>query len=484
MIFLLIISAGCIIGESETLIVISDDGVTVNGNSASESTRNAVYVGADIIYYEEGKDSDYGAGSANDAHSVQEAEKHTVVTITEPGTYRISGKLSAGQIAVDLGYYAEIDKKAKINLILDGVDITCTVAPAIVFYNVFETESTETAGAVITIADDSENFVNGSYIAKIYEKGSKDTQYKHDGAISSQATMLIQGDEKGNGVLTVNGELEGISTKMHLTINGGNIYIYAEDDAVNVNEDSISVFTMNGGYLYAKGGLDGVDSNGNIVINGGTVIGYGRGMDVEGGIDPDGVTILNGGNLMTIGCGSMSADSAQPFMKLQFTGNHKTGSLISVTDTSGNEIVSYTTDTSFSAILISSDKFVFGETYYVYVDGVQQQYTGYSAGTISEDMIQNNFGGNQNMQMPENMKGEKNNQQERPLRENTEMFSKGNMPEFTANMTMPDGMFPSGNISGGFMGSMSGGSTNVEATVMFTLTKECQNFSGVSNNSV
>ena len=122
---------------SETEIVLSDSGVTVDGAAAATSSSAAVYVGADIVYYEEGKDSSYGAGSDSDAHSAEEAAAHTVVTITKPGTYRISGTLSAGQIAVDLGDGSKNDPEAVATLILDGVDITCTVAPAVIFYRTY-----------------------------------------------------------------------------------------------------------------------------------------------------------------------------------------------------------------------------------------------------------------------------------------------------------------------------------------------------------
>ena len=72
-----------------------------------------------------------GEGTEADAHSQAEADAHTVVHITQPGTYVLSGELSAGQIAVDLGEGAETDPEAVVTLVLDGVDITCTVAPAV-----------------------------------------------------------------------------------------------------------------------------------------------------------------------------------------------------------------------------------------------------------------------------------------------------------------------------------------------------------------
>ena len=97
--------------------------------------------------YLAGQGITYGAGSEADEHTQAEADAHTVVHITRSGTYRISGRLSAGQIAVDLGEGAEKDSSAVVTLILDGADVTCTVAPAIIFYRVFECGSAEEESA-------------------------------------------------------------------------------------------------------------------------------------------------------------------------------------------------------------------------------------------------------------------------------------------------------------------------------------------------
>jgi len=74
-----------------TAVALSDDGVTVDGQAASTDPASAVYVGANIVYYEDGHDETYGEGTAEEAHSAEEAAAHTVVTITQPGTYRLSG---------------------------------------------------------------------------------------------------------------------------------------------------------------------------------------------------------------------------------------------------------------------------------------------------------------------------------------------------------------------------------------------------------
>ena len=150
--------------------------ITVTGGG------EGVYTSRDIIYYENKTEypsgNPYGDGDAWEMHSREEAEGHLVVNITAPGSYRLSGKLDKGQIRIDLGEDAKKDPNAVVNLILDGAEITCTVAPAIVFRNVYECGSssekkaspnvdTTTAGANLILAENSKNIVNGSHVAKI-----------------------------------------------------------------------------------------------------------------------------------------------------------------------------------------------------------------------------------------------------------------------------------------------------------------------------
>ena len=135
-------------------------------------------------------------------HSAEEAGAHTRVTITRPGTYRITGTLSRGQIFVDLGDGAKTDPGAVVTLILDNVDLTCTVAPAVFFYQVYECDTdwvaydaggaedyaasgvadTSAAGANVILAAGSENNITGSHVARIYKEGTTKKLHKYDGA--------------------------------------------------------------------------------------------------------------------------------------------------------------------------------------------------------------------------------------------------------------------------------------------------------------
>ena len=261
-----------------TSIVLSDDGVTVDGEAAPTDETAAVYTAHDIVYYEAGRDFTYGEGTEADEHTTEEAAAHTVVHITQPGTYAVSGTLSAGQIAVDLGEDAEDDQSAVVTLILNGVNITCTVAPAVIFYSVYECGSTDedtaaatvdtsAAGANVLIADGTVNNVTGSYVARIYEPDSvvlsedgtevadSSKLHKYDGAFYSKMSMNVGGGEDGSGVLNITADNEGLDTELHLTINGGTVTAAACAESGDAGIDATAGITINGGTVMASGNM-------------------------------------------------------------------------------------------------------------------------------------------------------------------------------------------------------------------------------------
>ena len=119
------------------------------------------------------------------------------------------------------------------------------------------------AGVRIILADDSENTVTGSHVAKIYKEGTTQEdvdagnakkQWKFDAAIESLVSIAFDAEEEGTGSLAVNSDNEGIETYLHLTVNGGNININSFDDGINANEDGVSVITINGGVVTVNAG--------------------------------------------------------------------------------------------------------------------------------------------------------------------------------------------------------------------------------------
>ena len=487
-----------------TSIELYDNGVLVDGTAAPSGpdAESAVYVDNDIIFYLAGQGMYYGEGTEADEHTQEEADSHTVVHITHPGAYRITGTLSAGQIFVDLGEDAEEDPAAVVTLILDNASVTCTVAPAVLFYSVYECSDAEedtggvtdtaAAGANVLIADGTENNINGSYVARIYKSyelaedgvtiADNKKLHKYDGAFYSKMSMNISGDGLGTGVLNINAENEGLDSELHLTINSGVINITAQNDGINTNEDYISVTTINGGTLNVNAGLgqegDGIDSNGYLTINGGAVTATANGRSGDGGIDADCDIFLNGGTIIALGSrnDAVSSSSRQLYIELSFASTQKEGSVLALTDESGAALVQHTAQRDYQSVTISTPDLAQDTVYHLTVDGVPQQYTGNQSmgrpggmggfrpggqmpgGMVPPEDFDPGQGG-QPPELPEGMAWPQDGQ--RPQRPGG-----GQPPQ------MPEGMEPP---EGGFGGGSAG-----EGETDFILTDTIRSFSGIS----
>ena len=438
-------------------IVLNDNDITVDGESASTQDTDAVYTANDIIYYEEGKDFTYGEGGYGDAHSAEEAAAHTVVHITKAGTYSLTGKLSQGQIAIDLGEDAKKDETAVVTLILNNLDITCTVAPAVIFYNVYECGNTDAdkatkdvdttkAGANVIIADGTTNTVNGAYVEKIYKPDTlvfnqdktkvEDAKklHKYDGAFYSKMSMNIDGE----GTLNIRAANEGLDSELHLTINGGTININSANDGINTNEDNVSVTTVNGGIVNIvcngqTGEGDGIDSNGWLVINGGIVLASACSTSADSGIDSDKGIHINGGTV--IASGNMLdriEDGGQTYAVFSFANRQDGKTPIILKDRRNNDVTKIAQSNAYQVLVYSSAKLKKGN-YTLWAN--DKQLAGQS-GSVTGGMQQ---GG---MQRPADFP-----QGERPQFNPDEMpqmpngatppdFQKGEMPE------LPEGDFP------------------------------------------
>lgn len=270
-------------------------------------------------------------------HSAGEAKNNPVLHINEPGTYVISGTWK-GQIWID-GNADAADAGNQVKIVLNGADVTCTVAPALVFHDVYEcgpdNNSTydvdlSNAGAQVYIVDGTVNNFTGANVYRMLRVKPKydndddnptavidgsdvDQQkkrWKMDGAFYSFVSMIIDGttldgsEPAGNGVLNITSSTyEGLGSELHLAVNGGVVNVNSPDDGINVNEDGYSVFTLNNGSLnVTSAGGDGIDSNGWLIVNNGS--GYIQsGGGADHGLDADNGVYIFGG--------SLSADSAE-----------------------------------------------------------------------------------------------------------------------------------------------------------------------------
>ena len=283
------------------------------------------------------------------------------VLINATGTYTISGTLKDGMIHVN----AE-----NVELVLNGVDITNSNGPAILFTNESE--------ALVTLAEGTTNSLS--------DGGDSD----YDGALYSTGSLTIQGD----GSLDVVGNAEeGIAGEMHLNINGGTIHVTSKDDGLNANNDNISIITINDGYLYIAAGGDGIDSNGALTINGGTVITLSSLTDANGGLDADGEVLINGGTVIATGerLSTPTTNSSQQSVIVDFGSTQQAGTLVSIQQEE-KQLLNFAPALAYRSLLFSSADLEEDISYQVYsggsatgenADGVYG--TGsYSEGTLKE----------------------------------------------------------------------------------------------------
>ena len=177
------------------------------------------------------------------------AVENNKVTITEAGTYVLSGTLTDGCIDVN------VSGKGTVRLILNGVNITSgTTAPFIV---------EDAKKVVVTLADGTTNtFTDSTRVA------ADDEDYS--AAVYSKADLTFN----GNGTLDINaGYRNGIKSTDDLKIVSGTYNITSNEDGI-VGKDLLAVktgtFNITSGQDGMKSTYDKDDTKGNIIIDEGT----------------------------------------------------------------------------------------------------------------------------------------------------------------------------------------------------------------------
>ena len=187
-----------------------------------------------------------------------------------------------------------------------------------------------------------------------------------DDGVHSDTNLTVNG-----GTITVEDSYEGIEAGV-ITINDGEISVTSSDDGFNASTTLTDPdITINGGVVYVNASGDGLDSNKNLTINGGTVYVDGPSEDMNAAIDigteNQGIFVINGGTVTAVGSSGMleNADSSSTQQTITYVFSEKLeeGTVITVSDSSGNEVASFTLIKSASAVTYSSADLVSGETY-------------------------------------------------------------------------------------------------------------------------
>lgn len=259
------------------------------GSTAEEVlAANAEVHSADLDYDESAVVDITLTGQTATASSDAVTVDGGTVSITAPGTYRLKGTLTDGQVVVNSS------AAGAVQLILAGADITSSTTAAISIADADE--------AVVVLADGTTNSLTD---AKEYVYPDADTD-EPNAALFSTADLTIG----GTGSLEVTGNAnDGIASKDGLVIASGSVTVKAADDGIR-GKDYVVV---QGGSITVDAGGDGVKSDndedaakGFIVIKGGTV-------EVTSGDDGLAATtdaVVTGGNV-TVTAGKGAAATAQ-----------------------------------------------------------------------------------------------------------------------------------------------------------------------------
>ncbi len=189
------------------------------------------------------------------------------IKITKRGEYTLRG---------DCNHTIYIEADGMVTLNLDNVNISALEDAAIVNMKDYP--------LVININEDSDNILS-------------DDNNEYDGVISSLGNLTIQ----DSGYLKIEAKKEGIATvDANITINGGNINIFSDDDGINTGGDGGTI-TINDGDLFIQAMGDGIDSNKDMIINGGNIYVMANPKGGESALDTNKGYSINGGHVLAFG---------------------------------------------------------------------------------------------------------------------------------------------------------------------------------------
>ena len=237
-----------------------------------------------------------------------------------------------------------------------------------------------------------------------------------DGIHANSDSGVLETGEDGNGIISISGGTITISTgddgihadkELNITdgyinvltsyegleaitinISGGQSFVYAADDGINActgDGTSTPLINITGGYVdvtTGSGDTDGIDSNGSYTQSGGMVFvkGGSSSGQVSGSIDVDGNITITGGTCVALGgiCETpVNSVNAYVFSSVSFNAGS-----YSVKDSSGNEIISFTLNNSYSNSWICTSALTTNTEYTLYCDGSSLTNWTQSAGTM------------------------------------------------------------------------------------------------------
>lgn len=253
-------------------------------------------------------------GDSITAGSPDVAVEGSTATITEAGTYRLTGSLADGQIVVDT------EDEDTVRLILDGVDLNSSSSAPIYISKAEKTilvlaggsANTITDGSAYVLADPESDEPNAAIFAAsdltITGSGALSVTGNYNDGIASKDGLILAA-----GTITVNAMDDGIRGKDYVYIKEGSITVIAGGDGIKSDNDtdtSNGFITINLGRIEVTSGGDAVSAQTNVLVSGGELIltaGGGSNAVIDETLSAKGI---KGGSSVTIGNGIITINSA------------------------------------------------------------------------------------------------------------------------------------------------------------------------------
>lgn len=261
------------------------------------------------------------SGTTANVNSSGAEVKDEKVTITSAGTYVISGKLSNGQIIVD------VQDKGTVRLVLNGAEIDSNDNAPIYVKNAGKT--------IISLEEGTENSVTDGTKYTLEDSSSDEPS----AAIFSKDNLVIN----GTGKLTVKANYkDGITSRDDLKITGGNIEITSVDDGI-VGRDILAVkegtITVTSGGDSMKSSNDSDSTKGIVAVENGTFT-----LKAEkDGIQADTAVLISDGSF-NITAGGGSVNGAKKADEGMGGKNNNNSQAASTTETESKKAIRATAD--------------------------------------------------------------------------------------------------------------------------------------------
>lgn len=388
-------------GNYQDGVVGKDDLKIVSGNYTITAMNNGLK-GKDSVNI---LDGNITITAQNDAIKTTNTEADKGILEISNGTFNLTAEhdamqssnilnITGGNITITTGGGSENSTKVsqESNMFFKGqwrnpqeIDNTQEDTDTESYKGIKSGNSINISNATINI-DSADDSIHSNGDLKI-ENASIDMISGDDG-IHADDTMEIL-----SGKINIRGSYEGIEASK-IIIEDGDIDVVASDDGINVagGNDSSSMMgrpgqntfsgssdtnlTINGGSIYINAKGDGLDSNGAIYMNDGEVYVDGPTDGANGAIDYENEFVINGGTVVAVGSSQMSQSISQSSKVycLNITSMQNMSGIISITNSQGEEVLSYTPSKNYQSIVIATPALVKGQSYNINIDG-EKYYT-------------------------------------------------------------------------------------------------------------